>query len=114
MTLRVLVFGGRDFTDTAIMDQALSMLDVGCIIHGGARGADTLAGEWGNRKGLPVLRIDAPWDFYGKYAAGPIRNQWLLDWACPTYAVGFPGGSGTRDMAQRCAAAGLPVWRPVP
>jgi len=32
------------------------VLDVGCIIHGGARGADTLAGEWGKRKGLPLWR----------------------------------------------------------
>lgn len=111
--LRVLVFGGRDFTDAAIVDQALSMLPVGCIIHGGARGADTLAGEWGKRKGLPVLRVDAPWDVYGN-RAGPIRNQWMLDWCSPTYAVGFPGGSGTRDMAHRCTVAGLPLWRPVP
>jgi hypothetical protein len=111
--LRVLVFGGRDYTDAATIDAALSLLDVGCIIHGGARGADTLAGEWGKRKGLPVLRVDAPWDFYGN-RAGRVRNQWMLDWAMPTYAAGFPGGTGTRDMAERCAAAGLPLWRPVP
>lgn len=111
--LRVLVFGGRDYTDAQMVDRALSMLDVGCIIHGGARGADTLAGEWGKRRGLPVLRIDAPWDTHGK-GAGPVRNQWMIDWAMPTYAVGFPGGVGTRDMAHRCMVAGLPLWRPVP
>lgn len=38
--LRVLVFGGRDYNDAAMVDH----IDVGCIIHGGARGADTLAG----------------------------------------------------------------------
>lgn len=81
--------------------------------HGGARGADTLAGEWGKRKGLPVLRVDANWDYYDK-AAGPIRNQWMIDFAFPTYAVGFPGHTGTSDMAERCVEAGLPLWRPVP
>lgn len=62
---------------------------------------------------MTKLRIDANWDFYDK-AAGPVRNQWMIDWAAPTYAVAFPGGNGTRDMAKRCVEAGVLVWRPVP
>ena len=113
---RVLCFGGRDFTDTGRIDAALSLLpsvlgDRFAIIHGNARGADRLCGEWGKRRGLCVIAVDAPWDFYDK-KAGPTRNGWMLEFCMPTYAVGFPGGSGTRDMALKCVAAGLVPWYP--
>ena len=112
---RVLCFGGRDYyDDTAIaaaLSELTSRLGVFAIIHGGARGADSLCGAWGAAHGCPVVIVPANWDFYGN-RAGPVRNAWMLDIAFPTYAVGFPGGTGTADMLRRLERAGVPVWRP--
>lgn len=114
----VLVCGGRDYTDRDRVFAALDKLDakhqIMLLVHGGATGADSLADEWAKERGVPRLPFPVTkddWDTYGK-AAGPVRNQQMLDTACPHACVAFPGGSGTEDMVQRCEAAGVPVWRP--
>ena len=81
------------------------------IIHGAARGADSLAGQWGKSKGLPVVEIPANWDVYGN-AAGSIRNQWMRDICMPTYGVGFPGGRGSANMLAKLLEVKCPVWLP--
>jgi hypothetical protein len=112
---RVLCFGGRAFVDAAKVDKALNQFwasisgEPFLLIHGGAKGADTMCGEWAKARGLPVARVDANWDAHGK-AAGPIRNQWMLEYLQPTYAIGFPGGVGTRDMQLRLDQAKVPLW----
>jgi hypothetical protein len=47
------------------------------IIHGDARGADSLAGGLAKLLGMFVIPVTAKWDIYGK-AAGPIRNRQML------------------------------------
>lgn len=42
-------------------------------------------------------------------AAGPIRNQQMLDEGKPHLVVAFPGGTGTADMVRRAQAAGVLV-----
>ena len=54
----------------------------------------------------------ANWTIYDD-RAGPLRNQWMLDFGQPNYAVGFPGGAGTRDMAERLIAAGVSIYWPL-
>lgn len=113
---RVLCFGGREYADEAAVDNALSIMwrercgSGMMIIHGGARGADSLAGAWGVAHGFPVVIVPAQWDRYAK-AAGSLRNAWMLELQ-PWVAIGFPGGSGSRDMARQCAYRGIPVWHP--
>ena len=111
-TMKILVCGGRDYTDR---DAVFSFLDqlsgVTRVIHGGARGADTLAGEWADARDITCDMYPANWDKYGK-AAGAIRNQQMLDEARPDAVVAFPGGRGTADMVARATLAGVPVWRP--
>jgi YspA, cpYpsA-related SLOG family len=48
------------------------------VIHGGAKGADTFAGEWAKARNIPVTVYLADWSQYGK-AAGIIRNNKMLD-----------------------------------
>lgn len=113
---RVLCFGGRAYVQVKVVEQVLDQLPAVlrgvpfAIFHGGAPGADVICGAWGKRHGHPVASMEANWDFYGK-PAGPIRNQWMLDFFRPTYAVGFPGGPGTRDMLARLDLAGVPCWK---
>ncbi len=109
--MRVLVCGGRDFCDTALAYKALDRLhrehgfDV--LIEGDARGADRIAGYWARRSGIDNLRFPADWSAHGK-AAGPIRNQRMIDEGKPDLVVAFPGGRGTADMVSRAEKAGIP------
>lgn len=57
--MRVLVCGGRDFSDTALLARTLNDLSrteiVDCIIEGGARGADRMAGYWARKHRVDLL-----------------------------------------------------------
>ena len=107
---RVLVCGGRDFEDRGLLEWALEPFDSDSttIIHGAARGADHMAGVWASKKGIPVERYPADWQKHGK-AAGPIRNQQMLDEGDPDVVLAFPGGNGTADMVRRARSAGIEI-----
>ena len=102
--IRVVVFGGRTFRDsenlTLILDKLHAEYVFGLLIQGGARGADSLAKYWALRNNIPVAEFIANWNLQGR-AAGPIRNQAMLDWGVPDLAIAFPGNKGTADMTER-------------
>jgi hypothetical protein len=112
---RVIVCGGRDFHRPSQVNMALDRMhavkQISCVIEGGASGADHLARRWAERNGVELLTFFAEWDGQGK-AAGPLRNQRMIDEGKPDGIVAFPGGRGTADMVSRAEAAGLKVWRP--
>lgn len=117
---RLLACGGRDYHDAATvnrtLDRVLAERGIAVLIHGAARGADTLAAEWAASRGVPVEVYPARWETDGRKRAGPLRNQRMLDEGKPTACVAFPPGprgpeSGTADMVRRCEAAGVLVWR---
>ena len=114
--MRVLVCGGRDYIDASALWGALDKLrheaahDGMTVIQGGARGADQLAREWCVARLVPYLNFPADWIKYGK-AAGPIRNQQMIDKGEPTLVLAFPGGPGTADMLFRAENACIPVKR---
>ena len=80
------------------------------LAAGEATGADALAFEWADRKmrTFPVQEFRADWKALKK-AAGPIRNQQMLDEFKPDAVIAFPGGTGTADMMRRAKAAGVRV-----
>ena len=107
--MRLLICGGRDFNDRKLFRQTMEQKQgIKLIIHGGAKGADTLADIWAKAHGIPVVRMDALWDAHGKRAGG-LRNQAMLDLLHPDGVLAFPGGNGTADMIRRAEKAGLPV-----
>lgn len=108
--MRVLVCGGRDFTDAARMRVILGRLHRAnrftLLIHGGARGADRLSEDWAGTVQLPVEVYYARWDRLGP-AAGHERNARMLRQGRPDLVVAFPGGRGTADMVSRSRNAGV-------
>ena len=110
----VLVCGGRDYRNAArvaaVLDRAHHKLGLMSVVQGGADGADRLAAEWAWNKGFPVSTFNADWKAHRK-AAGPIRNQRMLDEAKPDFVIAFPGGAGTADMVARAEKAGIKVHR---
>jgi YspA, cpYpsA-related SLOG family len=114
MTSRILVCGGRDYTDRytffRIMDEfrKTTFFSRFCIIQGGARGADRLAKEWAFSIPVPCLQFDAPWDTIGD-SAGTMRNRWMLDYGYPDLVIAFPGNRGTNHMCSIARDAGIRV-----
>lgn len=114
--MKILVCGGRNFDDRALMGEALVRVALEIdsepvIVHGGATGADSHAGLEATRCGWWAWRCPADWRKHGK-AAGPIRNQQMLDEAKPDWVLAFPTekSKGTWDMVSRAEKAGVPVW----
>jgi YspA, cpYpsA-related SLOG family len=75
--IRVLVCGGRNFENRAMLYATLDRLHAArgftVVIAGGARGADTLAVEWAKGREVMVEVYMADWDQFRR-KAGPIRN----------------------------------------
>lgn len=113
MTRRILVCGGRDFSDYATVAETLGILKtqgISAIIHGCARGADELAGRWARRNGVMVDSYPADWAKLGR-SAGPTRNAQMLCEGKPDLVVAFPGGVGTAHMVKIAREANVPVMQ---
>ena len=108
-----LICGGRKFHDETMFNNAMSDLVrlrgmPSRVVHGGAPGADSLAADWGWRHALDVVGVAAQWKAHGR-AAGPMRNQRMLDIYKPSFVIAFPGGRGTADMVRRAREAKIDV-----
>lgn len=109
--MNILVCGGRDYLDSARVNEVLSKLHYErtiSIIAGGANGADKLAVSWALLNNVPYREFKANWPLHGR-KAGSIRNQQMLDEGKPDLVIAFPGGAGTTDMVNRARRAGLPI-----
>lgn len=118
----VMVTGSRDFTDRAVIYQALTEFKKGAILlHGAARGADTIAAEVGKQLGMEVIPFPAKWKQpcehsrckYVNYCkeAGKERNLLMLDYP-PTCVVAFFAGKrtpGTSHSVENATKRGIPV-----
>jgi hypothetical protein len=94
------------------MEQALRALilhpEDAEIIHGAARGADTLAARWARRHGVPQIACPADWKTHPR-AAGVLRNTSMLMEHKPHVVIAFPGGNGTADMVRKARLEGVIV-----
>lgn len=111
---RILITGSRHWDDEQAITDAL--LDVArdqdrqlTVVHGGASGADNIAGVVAEELGMNVEVHPANWDKHGK-AAGPIRNQHMVDLGADVcLAFPLPGGRGTKHCIMAASRAGIPV-----
>lgn len=122
------IFGGRDFDRQDVVDATMdglhAWIKITRVIEGGATGADRCGRRWAQSRGVPFETVEADWDNVSapgavvrhrrdgtpyNAAAGPMRNQKIVDTTWPDFGVEFPGGDGTADMAARLRKAGLEV-----
>ena len=116
---KVLVCGGRDYDNRerifGVLDKALRAATLAgksfTLVHGGAKGADSLSHVWASmRKEHVTVRVyEADWKTHGR-AAGPIRNRLMLTSENPDVIVAFEGGAGTADMIRQGRKAGVDVY----
>lgn len=121
---RVLVCGGRNFSDVALLWRHLDELArdtseprIRMVIDGASDdvtgpyvGADYWAHQWALARNIPTVRMHAKWGQLGK-AAGPIRNRRMLYEGLPDIVIAFPGNRGTRNMVQQAIDGGVKVIR---
>jgi hypothetical protein len=112
----ILVCGDRYWNDCAKIEWFLKGLQLEftpneiTIVEGGCRGADELAGVAAKSLGYNLIVCPADWFKYGK-AAGPIRNQKMLDEHKISMVVAFHNdyehSKGTKDMCERAKKANI-------
>src|SRR3990167_3166203 len=109
--MRVLISGSREYATSEIVVNRLNQLpkDGLVIIHGSARGVDSIAQLWALENNVTVLPYPADWGKYGK-AAGAIRNREMLK-ENPDLVIAFPcpDSKGTWDMIGAAEEAGFNV-----
>jgi hypothetical protein len=109
----LLICGDRNWKDYDLILMMLRTLPRDTkVIHGGCRGADRMAGQAAKYLGMKVKVFPALWMLQGK-AAGPLRNQRMLDKGKPGMVWAFHNhierSKGTKDMVERAKEAGITV-----
>lgn len=91
------------------------------VVHGGARGADSIADLVARELGFEVRCYPADWTKHGR-AAGPLRNAEMLEREHPdaegdpinfvlAFSKDFARSRGTADMIKRSQSVGLIIER---
>jgi triacylglycerol esterase/lipase EstA (alpha/beta hydrolase family) len=115
--MRVLVTGSRDWDDVDEILWAMRQAwqDLGSqpfvLVHGGARGADSIADAMHRRQGWPVEVFEANWERYGK-RAGFIRNHAMVTAGADLCLAFIKNESrGATMAAQLAQASGIETRR---
>lgn len=115
----VLVTGGTDWHDGVLINDRLRYYPAGSIlIHGDAKGADTLAGRLspGNR----LVEVRVPYIKWLGRGGGPARNRYMLKMLLGLKAIGYTArveafhddlsvSRGTIDMMRQAKKSGVKV-----
>ena len=111
--MRLLVCGDRNWEDKEAINHALVSLAPEVVIHGGAKGADSLAGYSAYLLNIPIEVYPAQWSLYGR-GAGPIRNQQMIDEGKPDMVIWFhkdlETSKGTKNMVHKAQDYRIPVF----
>jgi YspA, cpYpsA-related SLOG family len=110
--VRVAVTGGRNNFNYDSLWGELDLLHdartIDVIIEGGAKGIDAGARQWAEYARVKCVTVPALWNEHGP-AAGPIRNQRIIDAFKPDLLIACRGGKGTADMVKRAVRAGIEI-----
>lgn len=114
--MKVLVTGDRNWTDVKLVIDTLEQLPPGTVlVHGACQGADTIAGAVAQALKFVVRAYPADWVKHPR-AAGPIRNQQMLDEEHREdepvdMVIAFHDdilhSKGTKDMVKKALKAGI-------
>jgi hypothetical protein len=110
---RILVCGDRNWSDVERIRTVLNEFPTdSIIIHGGCRGADTIAGNVATALKMGVVVFHAEWNKHG-LAAGPLRNTKMLDEGNPDIVIAFhpniSTSKGTKNMITQAKSRGIEV-----
>ena len=116
--LTAVVCGGREYTDKKFMFNILDDFLLDTIIHGDARGADSLCSEYCKNHNIKEVSVSTKWKEYksGNHwikqkTAGLEANTKMLD-IKPDIVIAFPGGRGTRETLRKAKSRSIRVIQP--
>ena len=109
---RVIIAGGRDFTDYALLEEKMDyflsrVASPIVVVCGQARGADTLGEQYAKAKNYQIAYYPADWSI-GK-AAGYIRNKKMAENADALVAFWDGKSRGTKHMIDLAKAKNLKI-----
>ena len=111
--VRMAVVGSRHCTDAALVEEYVQPIYAALgerltLLSGAANGVDTLVRQLAQKHGIFLLEFPANWRRYGR-AAGPIRNQQLVQAADVLLAFVAPTSKGTRNAIALARHKGIPA-----
>lgn len=111
---RLLITGSRNWDNWDVIREALSVVHAEhgtnvILVHGCARGADTMCAAVAQQYEWTIEEHPADWDKHGR-AAGPIRNAQMVALGADL-CIGFLGvaSKGTRHCLAQAEKAGIPT-----
>ena len=112
--MKVIVAGSREIRDRETVGKAMDAapFEINTLIHGGAKGVDTIAAKLTEIKrfeNIEVEEYEADWASYGD-AAGPKRNREMAKEADALIAVWDGESSGTRSMIREAIKHNLDIY----
>lgn len=110
--MTVLVCGGRNLDKSleeierlhGVLSSIHTKYNIIKIIHGGATGADSAAGDWAINNQIRYEVFPAQWNKYNR-SAGVIRNRQMAIEGNLDLVLAFPGGHGTAHMVKAAQTA---------
>lgn len=109
--MKVIVAGGRDFTDYSLLCERLDFYFKNIkpvIVCGEAKGADSLGRKYAEEKGFNILSYPADWNKYGK-SAGFRRNEEMSKVADALVVFWDGNSKGTKHMLDTMQKLNKPV-----
>lgn len=107
----VLFTGSRDWTNVdKVVEVMLELPPDTVIVHGGARGLDTIVDRVAKAIGLKVIPYPADWST-NDAREGLYRNSQMLHESKPDKVLGFRtklNSKGTNDMLKKAGQSGIP------
>lgn len=96
-----IIAGSRNCDDYNVLLSAISSISwkPSTIISGTAKGADKLGERWATENSIPLIKMPAQWDKYGK-RAGFIRNEDMAKKANALIAIWDGSSPGTKNMIE--------------
>lgn len=114
--MKLIIAGGRDFTNTLLMIHELQKLEqqgkiTDCpeLVCGMARGTDLLAYQLWVANNMPVHKFPADWNTHGK-SAGYRRNVEMGNFADAAVCFWDGVSKGTKHMIDIMEKLGKPVY----
>jgi len=107
--VKLAIVGSRTFNDYGLLCKTIlqnyKLEQIGCIVSGGAKGADSLGERFAKENGKDTMIFKAEWDKYGK-SAGFRRNIDIIE-ACDECIAFWDGVShGTKHDIDLCKERG--------
>ena len=115
--MKLLITGSRNFDDAIAINEVIKNVEklqrkkITMLLHGGAKGADTLAQMWAEENKIPTLILKPDYEKHNGKVAPLLRNIELVKLADCTLALYSKNRTGgTWYTSQKTIESGKPLY----